>query len=498
MRTSIPSSGAATTSQQTRSPFGLARAFATCLALAAGSAATAQSFQQGDLYLLSPTITGVGSGNGALVRLRPSDGSGAIVRNLAVTPQVSDGLTFDTHRNAMLFVAQLVVGGPYQLWQCDAAGNTVGLGFVGRGFAAFAPTGDGRVYLRDLLEIPAGRIHYLDAGNQLHTLLDSTGTAPFEFFPGQPTQYRCMHFHAPTNALFVAQSSGTTQVCGGGAATTRLAIRRVPLSADGTRVVGPVGCAEFEVSTTGEAVVGLDQVDDGTLLAIVDTNSNAAEPRMVRIDPWTMATSAFATNGSYIGAAATNAGCYSTNLGRAVVHDTFNDGLRGFLAGQAGGGTPMTFSVPVSTGGSSGEITTLVEVRGTPCGGSSIGYGEGLAGSGGFVPTLRATGCPVPGASLELHVAAALGGGTGVLALGTDPTAEPLFGGTLLVTPILLVTILFAGEPLVAGEGRVAVPLALPANPAITGLSIYGQAAVFDPSAVQGVAATPGLRIVAG
>lgn len=498
MRTFIPSSAAATTSQQARSPFGLARAVATCLALAAGSAATAQSFQQGDLYLLSPAITGVGTGNGALVRLRPSDGSAVIVRNLAATPQFSDGLTFDTHRNAMLFVAQLVVGGPYQLWQCDAAGNTVGLGSVGSGFAAFAPTGDGRVYLRDLQEIPAGRIHYLDAGNQMHTLLDSTGTAPFEFFPGQATQYRCMHFHAPTNALFVAQSSGSTQVCGGGAATTHLAIRRVPLSADGTRVVGPVGCAEFEVSTTGEVVVGLDQVDDGTLLAIVDTNSNAAEPRMVRIDPWTMATSTFATNGSYVGAAATNAGCYSSTLGSAVVHDTFSNGLRGFLAGQAGGGTPMTFSVPLSPGGSSGEITTLVEVRGTPCGGTFVGYGDGLAGSGGFVPMLRATGCPVPGAPLDLHVAAALGGGTCVLALGTDPAAVPMFGGTVLLTPLVFVTISLAGTPLTAGEGHLAVPLVLPANPSITGLSLYGQAAVLDPSAVQGIALTPGLRIVIG
>ncbi|MBL8736339.1 MAG: hypothetical protein JNL12_07940 [Planctomycetes bacterium] len=498
MRTPIPSFAAAATPQQTRSHFGHVRTIATCLALAVGSAATAQSFQQGDLYLLSPTITGVGTGNGALVRLRPSDGSAAIVRNLAVTPQVSDGLTFDTHRNAMLFMAQLTIGGPYQLWQCDAAGNTVGLGFVGRGFAAFAPTGDGRVYLRDLQEIPAGRIHYLDAGNQLHTLLDGTGTGPFEFFPGQATQYRCMHFHAPTNALFVAQSSGTTQVCGGGAATTRLAIRRVPLSADGTRVVGPVGCAEFEVSATGEVVVGLDQIDDGTLLAIVDTNSNSAEPRMVRIDPWTMATSAFATNGSYVGAAATNAGCYSAALGSAVVHDTFNDGLRGFLAGQAGGGTPMTFTVPVSTGGSSGEITTLVEVRGTPCAGTFVGYGDGLAGTGGFVPTFTATGCPVPGAALDLHVAAALGGGTCVLALGTDPAAVPMFGGTVLLTPLVFVTIPLAGAPLAAGEGRLTAPLVLPTNPAITGLSLYGQAAVLDPGAVQGIALTPGLRIVIG
>lgn len=498
MRMPIPSFVAPRTSLPHRSAAGLARAAAVCLVVAAGSTASAQSFQQGDLYLLSPTITGISTGDGALVRLRPSDGSADIVLNLAVTPQVSDGLTFDTHRNAMLFMAQIMLGGPYQLWQCDAAGNTVGLGYVGRGFAAFAPTGDGRVYLRDLQEIPAGRIHYLDAGNQLHTLLDSTGTAPFEFFPGQSTQYRCMHFHAPTNALFVAQSSGTTQVCGGGAATTRLAIRRVSLSADGTRAVGPVGCAEFEVSSTGEAVVGLDQLGDGTLLAIVDTNSNAAEPRMVRIDPWTMATSAFATNGVYIGAAATNAGCYSSTFGGAVVHDTFNDGLRGFLAGQTGGGTPMTFSVPVSTGGSSGEITTLVEVRGTPCAGTFVGYGDGLAGSGGFVPTLSATGCPVPGASLDLHVAAALGGGIGVLALGTDPAAVPLFGGTLLVTPIVSSTILLAGAPFAAGEGHVAAPLVLPANPAITGLSIHGQAAVLDPGAVQGIALTPGLRIVIG
>lgn len=472
---------------------------AASLVIALGAAAaTAQSFQQGDLYLFSPAINGSSSTSGALVRLRPSDGTGAIVNTFFGTPQQFDAAAFDPYRNAMVFMAQLTLGSPVQLWQCDAAGNLTSLGYPNRVLASFAPANGGRIYLRDVQEFPAGRLHYLDASNQYHTVMDASGAVPFEFFPGSSTQFHCMHYHAPTNALFVAHSSGFTQVCGGGATSTTLIVRRVTLSADGARAVGPVLCAQFEVSTSGESAVALDEMSDGTLLAVVDSNTNAAEPRLVRLDPWTMATSTFATIGPYIGAAATNAGCWSSVVGGAVVIDTGNDVMRSFQQGQSGTGITIAFPVPVSSAGGSGEVASLVEVRGEPCAGAYVGYGDGLAGAGAFVPTLTATNCPIPGAVIDLHVASGLGGSVGVIGLGTSPAAIPLLGGTLLVMPVTLSTLLLDGAPWAAGEGHGTVPLLLPPNPALSGLSVYGQAAVFDPAAVEGFSLSPGLQIVIG
>ncbi|MCB9878047.1 MAG: hypothetical protein H6835_10640 [Planctomycetes bacterium] len=469
------------------------------LAAAAFAATTAaQSFPSADLYLFSPALTGIGSGSGGLLRVEMATGTGTLLRNFQTTPQSQDALAFDPYRNALVFMAGIAPLPNILLWQCDGSGRTQSLGYPNRSFAAFAPTGNGRIYLADRAESPAGRIHYLDAANQYQTLMDAAGAVPFEFFPGQATQYAAMIYHASTNALFVAQQAGLSPACGGTTASTGLIVRKVPLSVDGSRAIGPVSCVEFEVSSSGEVPVGIDALPGGDLLVVVDTNSNAAEPRMVRIDPVAMTASTWASNGSYTGAAATNAGCYSGSAGAVVVLDTFADVLRSFTAGQAGLGTVLPSSVPVSAAGASGEAATLAEWRGAACAGYLQSYGAGLNGSGNIAPVLVGNGCPVPGATLDLHVSSALGGGVGVLGFGVFQIAVPLFGGTLLTTPDVITTILLGGTPFASGQGAVTVPFAVPADPAVSGLQLFAQGAVLDPGAIQGVSLTSGLQIVIG
>jgi len=461
------------------------------------AAATAQSYQQGDLFLYSPALTSISSSGGGVLRIGTATGTGALVAQFPSTAAIKHAMAFDPYRNALLFMASYPTPAARQLWQCDGDGNAQSLGFAGRSFASMAPVGDGRVYLRDLLDSTPGLIRYLDADNQLRTLLDASGAAPFEFFPGLPTNYEGMVYHAPSNSLFVAWGSSQTSDCGGGGLSSSLVVRRVSLSADGARALA-VACTEYDVSASGEVPVGMDLLPDGSVLVVVDTNSNAAEPRMVRIDPTTMVASPWASNGSYVGAAATNAGCYSSVASAVVVLDTFADMLRTFTLGQAGGGGGLPVSATLSWGGSSGEIATLVEYDGTPCSGYFDGYGDGLAGTGGVAPRLSGVGCVLPGATVDLKVSSGLGGGIGLLAFGFAPISVPLFGGTLLAPPEATVTILLQGAPFAAGEGFTTLPLTLPNIPTLTGTSIFAQGAVLDPGALQGISLTPGLQITIG
>lgn len=124
-------------------------------------------------------------------------------------------------------------------------------------------------------------------------------------------------------------------------------------------------------------------------------------------------------------------------------------------------------------------------------------FGQGLAGTGGFVPTLVGTGQPVPSQLAELHVFDALGGTLGVLLASPNLAPTPLLGGT--VFPDLGAAITFwhlaTGAAGQAGAGTFSLPIALPAN-LPTGVRTHVQALYLDSAAVQGVAISNALRLV--
>lgn len=455
----------------------------------------AQAFTLGDLYLHTPAATGISSSDGGVLRIDPTTGASTLIVDLDGVDGGYGAIAYDPYRDRLLFSGR--IGGvlqPKLLWESDAVGNTQSLGFSGQQFRALAPTGDGRVYYRDVG--PAGGVSYLDAANQLHQLMDASGTQPFRFVPGGFFHYQVMLYHAPTQSLIAAAGSGQPD-CSGAAGST-VVVRRVALSPDGARAVGPVLCGTFEVSTSGESAVGLSLMDDGDLLLVVDTNSNAQESRMVRVDPVTLAMTSFAANGGYQWAAATNAGTFSSALGTAVILNTGGDDLRTYSAGQLGAGGVISTTLPVSPAGSSGEIATLIQVRDQPCGGSWNTYGDGLAGNGGFVPSLTGTGCPVPANTVSLHVASVSGGAPGVLAMGSMPASVPLFGGTLLVTPTVQLSIVVGGTPGVAGVGATEVVVPLPNNPALSGQDFYFQAGFLDLAAPAQFSLTGGVAMTIG
>lgn len=115
-------------------------------------------------------------------------------------------------------------------------------------------------------------------------------------------------------------------------------------------------------------------------------------------------------------------------------------------------------------------------------------YGTGCAGATG-VPVLDAVdACPPAGGQLDLDVSNGAVGSLAVLGFGLQQTSIPLFGCTLLLTPVLATTVVFLDG---TGSGTFSLPL----PPGIGGASITAQAFVLDTAGPQGFSATNGMLV---
>jgi hypothetical protein len=130
------------------------------------------------------------------------------------------------------------------------------------------------------------------------------------------------------------------------------------------------------------------------------------------------------------------------------------------------------------------------------CRGDFTPYGAGLAGSGGFVPSIDGTGCPTLRQPVVIRLANGLGGAIAGIVFGTRKSSQPLLGGTLLVEPLVLDVVALGGAG--AGRGTGSYAVAIPADGHLVGRSFYWQAAVLDSGAPQGVSFTSGLDMSMG
>jgi len=128
-------------------------------------------------------------------------------------------------------------------------------------------------------------------------------------------------------------------------------------------------------------------------------------------------------------------------------------------------------------------------------GGVIAEYGVGCSGSGGFVPDLSMTGCPVPSGVITMTLADAKPQAAAVLILGLFDT--PIPGPrtcTLYASPVVVVTALPLGGSLgVPGSGGVSVTVTIPANQIPVTVKI--QAFVADDANAWGYAASNGLSL---
>jgi hypothetical protein len=300
-----------------------------------------------------------------------------------------------------------------------------------------------------------------------------------------------MIYHPAQNALFAAAPSALA-VCSGGD-PTHFSVYKLPLSQDGSRVVGPVVCSQGVVNPGGgEEPVNWSRMPDGRLLLVLDTNSGLIEPRMLAIDPVTMSISTFASNGGYPGAALTNAGVFSTALGAAVIMDASNLGLRVYPAGSSGAGAF------VPTGIGPGGNTTMFEIQ--PAGVSTtLKANTGtISLSAGGTQTLDFT----PGAAFVGQTYWIVGSVTGW-------TPGLPYGG--YVIPVVLdwytdLTInsanlgpLFNNLGILSGGGASQAQLVLPAGlpPGLAGASVFHAAVALLPGVVVNHVSNPvAMRLV--
>ncbi len=266
-------------------------------------------------------------------------------------------MCYDPWRDRLLVYYGFGAGNPPELWAFDAAGGGTPMGLSQQGVEGLAATGDGRVYFVTAggFGADAHVVRWIDAAGAEHTLLDATGTAPLELCPlSQPPSLDAMFYEAATQALYISARTGYCTCPGGNPAA--LPVYQLPLSADGTRLSGPIRCADFDVDGTAglnsEACAGISRLPDGDLLVIVDTASFGLEAHLLRLDPTTMTLSPWSLlSGPPFPVGVIGSGMWSSQLGGAVVSGGMDGELFKFLESPtANGWDPnYVFGLPLNT-----------------------------------------------------------------------------------------------------------------------------------------------------
>ena len=126
-----------------------------------------------------------------------------------------------------------------------------------------------------------------------------------------------------------------------------------------------------------------------------------------------------------------------------------------------------------------------------------IHYGNGSAGSGGFVPTIETiaparTGSPHFGIQIE----DGLGGALCFLYVGFSELDIQGNGWSLLVNPAFRFRLKLQGAHGVPGDGHLTLPSELPDDPLLDGFSIFLQALIIDSGSQGNVSNTDGLEVI--
>jgi len=408
------------------------------LSLALPAAAQTSGFQPGELLHYNPFATGSGPGSGAIQRLDPLTGQVGLVKALTEAQFRPGSMCFDPFRDRVLFYGKPAPGPQFmRLHALTADGQTTDLGFESEALQLLTPGAGGKIYLHDeTTGSGASPLRYLDANDVRHDLLDASGSQPFN--QAGLGQFSAMGYEPDLNALLVAIRSDAGAVLCAGGSLTQLTLLRLDLSADGTRVVNSTCTQTLADPLGGNYPVGLSRMGDGSWLLAIDTNSNAAQPRLQRVDPATLAVSSFASNGPYTGAAVTDAACWSGLRGEALLLDNFNARVWSFA--PAGSGAILPTSQPLVFGGLYGFPQTLIEVPPAGCASTVGTYCTAKMTSNGCVPALATAGAPNASSPSGFVITATqvLPAKVGLMFYGTSGAASiPFQGGFLCVqTPI--------------------------------------------------------------
>ncbi|HEX5051735.1 MAG TPA: hypothetical protein VFZ65_08190 [Planctomycetota bacterium] len=127
-------------------------------------------------------------------------------------------------------------------------------------------------------------------------------------------------------------------------------------------------------------------------------------------------------------------------------------------------------------------------------------YGAGTPGFNNYVPVLAGGGPSAIGTTTFLQIYDGRALSVGVLGAGLGRISVPLWGGSLLVNPVVLQTIVLNGSTATGastwGGGFLQTSFPIPNDPAAVGAIVDWQAALFDAAAFAGVALTNGVELV--
>ena len=129
--------------------------------------------------------------------------------------------------------------------------------------------------------------------------------------------------------------------------------------------------------------------------------------------------------------------------------------------------------------------------------GAAVSYGDGCAGSGGFVPALTVDCAISAGNPTSIAVDDGLGGTTAVIVFGLGQASLPIGAGcSLLVTPVLPATLTLPLGGAGAGNGSVLIAGVVPAG--TSGVQFTAQAFVADPATQLGFSVSAGRAVTIG
>lgn len=161
--------------------------------------------------------------------------------------------------------------------------------------------------------------------------------------------------------------------------------------------------------------------------------------------------------------------------------------LVSFTSGSTGGGN-LEIRIVSTDVGNIGTEMNWDSVTLDSCKASATNYGKGLTGTNG-VPTLSTSAAPKFGASISLLGSNSSGStAVGAIVIGLAPATLPFLGGTLNVSPLVVVNV---SVP----SGGLVLPFKVPAE---CMSAVYLQLLQLDSGASAGLAMTPGLRIMYG
>lgn len=177
---------------------------------------------------------------------------------------------------------------------------------------------------------------------------------------------------------------------------------------------------------------------------------------------------------------------YDIDAGADPIPATRQPFITGLTGVEGANLDPVTNDFMFSTYGGGNRV---IVVRGFGSCGSLTGYGVGTPGTGGAIPSISGTGCPLTGNTIRIAITGARPNTLGSLNIGDQQLNIPVFNIRQLTNPLIPV------PHFTDSGGSYTFVETIPNTGAYAGFTFYFQAGYLDPGAQVGISATAGVQM---